>query len=384
MDPLGQSQVLPYVRGLSERGHQFELLSFEKPGTPLCFRKNLAPNIRWTTLRYHRSPSVLATMFDMWLGLKVGSLLCLMGRVNRIHVRSYVPCAMMLLWAKISRTPLLFDTRGLWADEKVDSGSWSSGGWLYRLIKKLERQLFKHADAITVLTHSLKNYLLKEYAYRNEIKAPISVISTCTDLKRFSLPPFGKRGRGGILIYVGSLGGCYMTQEMLKFYAAWRRVAAKPRFLLVTKSPIHEFREALISMGAEQELIHRSVDNSEVPDLIRSAQAGICLIRPSFSKRGSAPTKLGELLACGVPVVANIVGDMARVLEGSLAGIVLSDFSDDSLERAAKKLFECSKNQGVCQEARVLAEKHFDLEKAIDAYHEIYQRRKLTTREAAD
>ena len=29
-DPLGQSQVLPYLKGLSALGHQFHLISFEK------------------------------------------------------------------------------------------------------------------------------------------------------------------------------------------------------------------------------------------------------------------------------------------------------------------------------------------------------------------
>ena len=30
-DPLGRSQVLPYLQGLSERGHEITLLSCEKP-----------------------------------------------------------------------------------------------------------------------------------------------------------------------------------------------------------------------------------------------------------------------------------------------------------------------------------------------------------------
>ncbi len=29
-DPLGQSQVLPYLIGLSEQGYAFDLISFEK------------------------------------------------------------------------------------------------------------------------------------------------------------------------------------------------------------------------------------------------------------------------------------------------------------------------------------------------------------------
>ena len=47
---------------------------------------------------------------------------------------------------------------------------------------------------------------------------------------------------------------------------------------------------------------------------MRCAQATLCFILPAFSKRASAPTKLGEMLGCGLPVVANPIGDVAQIL----------------------------------------------------------------------
>ena len=174
-EPLGQSQVLPYVRGLADKGHQFELLSFEKPGTKLRFREQLASNIYWTALRYHRTPSIPATVYDLAQGLLTALLLVKLGQVNLVHVRSYVPCTLVLPLVKILKIPLLFDTRGLWADEKVDSGSWKQNSQIYKLTKKLEQKLFQQADAIFVLTYLLKNYLQNEYPYRKKIKTQISI-----------------------------------------------------------------------------------------------------------------------------------------------------------------------------------------------------------------
>lgn len=370
-EPLGQSQVLPYVKGLAEQGHRFELLSFEKPGIQLRFREKLAPNIHWTALRYHRTPTVPATAYDLLQGFIVAMCLILWGRVKLVHVRSYVPCAMVLPLVKMFSLSLLFDTRGLWADEKVDSGSWTQDGWIYKLTKKLERQMFKQTSAIAVLTVSFKSYLQREVSYREEIKARIFVIPTCTDLKLFS-PTLNKEDTGD-LIYVGSLGGCYMSEEMVRFYAAWRKYAPNPRFILVTKSSVSEIKNDFTEIGAEQELIHLSVKHHEVPGLIQKAQATLCFIRPSFSKIGSAPTKLGELLACGLPVAANIVGDMARILEGSQAGVIVQNMDDEALEEAAKELFERSQKSAVRQEARALAEKWFDLKQAVDVYDGIYR-----------
>jgi glycosyltransferase involved in cell wall biosynthesis len=370
-EPLGQSQVLPYIKGLAERGHQIEVLSFEKPGTKLRFREALMPNVRWTALRYHRTPTVPATAFDIFQGVIVGLLLSVLKCVDLLHVRSYVPCVIALVIKSTTRKKLLFDTRGLWADEKVDSGSWSKNSKIYRLTKTLERLMFSKSDHVTVLTHAFKNYLLKDYPFANQMHAPITVIPTCTNLELFAVSSRIKNP--GDLIYVGSLGSWYMTDEMIRFYKSWRLCVDSPRFILVTRSPIHEFEKAFEEMGIASELIHYSVSNREVPALIQASAAALCFIKPSFSKLASAPTKLGELLACGTPVAANIVGDMAEVLKDSMAGVVVSGFDELSLSHAAKRLAALSVEPLVKTQARALAEQWFDLSKAINSYNEIYE-----------
>lgn len=371
-EQLGQSQILPYVKKLAEKGHQMEVIGFEKPGVPLCYRSEIYPNVRWTALRYHKYPTVPATLYDMMGGFFVSALRNLLGQVDLVHVRSAVPFAMVLPWLMISRTPCLFHTEGFWFDEKVDSGVWTKNGKLWKIGKKLEQVMYRRANAVSMLTHSSKDYLENEYEYREKIKSPISVITVCTDLKRFSMTsePF----EIGSLIYVGSLGGWYMANEMVEFYAAWRKYARNPKFILATKSPVEVIKKEFVKIGAEKELVHLSVEHHEVPKLIQKAQAAVCFIQPYFSKRGSMPTKLGEYLASGVPVAANIIGDMDKVLKNSQAGVVLSNFSDSFLKIAAKNLYERSLNPEVRKEARALAEKWFDLDQAVDAYDGIYRR----------
>ena len=78
LDPLGQTQVLPYLRQLAKKGVRFTLLSFERAGafTPegaaQCeeLRRELeTQGIEWHHLRYHQRPSVPATIYDV-LGVK--------------------------------------------------------------------------------------------------------------------------------------------------------------------------------------------------------------------------------------------------------------------------------------------------------------------------
>src|SRR5919108_5427176 len=67
LDPLGQSQVIPYLKELSKRGAQFTLLSFErahaftlegKEKSAELRRELAANNIDWRRLRYHKWPSL--------------------------------------------------------------------------------------------------------------------------------------------------------------------------------------------------------------------------------------------------------------------------------------------------------------------------------------
>ncbi len=381
-DPLGQSQVLPYVRGLAARGHRFDLVSFEKPGAPLAFARPIAPGVRWTALRYHKTPTVPATLFDMSQGLALAGLAALVGRADLVHVRSYVPAAIAAPLALAARTPLLFDMRGLWADEKVDAGAWPREGGLYRATKRVERRLLGLADGVTVLTNAMRRYLRERYEYRSELRAPVAVIPTCADLARFS--PLARPDSALVaelagartLAYVGSFGTWYMGREMANFYLAWRRaVAPRPaRLLVVTRDDPGELTAVLRAAGAEGELVVRAARNDEVPALVRAADAAVCFIRPFFSKLGSAPTKLGELLGCGLPVAANLVGDMAEVLEGSPAGVVVREAEASSLDEPARALAAAASRPDTAVAARALAERWFGLDRALDAYDDLYER----------
>jgi glycosyltransferase involved in cell wall biosynthesis len=302
----------------------------------------------------------------MLIGCGFTGFIKLLGQVDIVHARSYVAFAMVLPWLLMSRTPCLFHTEGFWFDEKVDVGTWPRNGRLWRIGKQLEKVMYWRANAISVLTHAARRYLENQ-----KIQTPISVITVCTDLKRFSIED--KPIDVGTLIYVGSLGGWYMSDEMVRFYAAWRKHAHNSRFILATKSPVEDIKQAFAKIGAEHELVHVSVEHHEVPSLIQRAQAAVCFIQPFFSKTGSMPTKLGEYLASGVPVAANIIGDMAEVLKDSQAGVILSDFSDLSLDQAAQKLFERSRNPEVRKEARALAEKWFDLDVSVEEYDRLYR-----------
>src|SRR5688500_7336620 len=97
LDPLGQTQVIPYLRELAKRGVRYTLLSFERPGAfePEGVRKCeelkrelAAHGIEWHWLRYHQRPSVPATIYDVIAGTRKARSLVLrngIGKIGRAH-----------------------------------------------------------------------------------------------------------------------------------------------------------------------------------------------------------------------------------------------------------------------------------------------------------
>jgi glycosyltransferase involved in cell wall biosynthesis len=379
-EQLGLSQVLPYVRGLARLGHEFEILSFEKPGSPLAFRRELEPGIRWTALRYHKEPALPATAFDMLQGLGTLAIEGLFHRADLVHVRSYVPAAFALPFVEAARVPLLFDMRGLWADERVEAGRAAAGGRQYRGIKGVERVLLRRADAITTLTLRLQRYLRHEYAHASEIAGSIHTIPTCVDLDHFrpDVPaePRVQAELAGhrVLLYLGAIGSYYLPKEMGQFYLAWRKYASPARFLVVSRQDPGEIRQVLADAGVAHELVYRSATRDEVPGLIRCAHASFGIFAGRIlAGHGCAPTKTGEVLACGVPFASSAVGDIDTQLGGSAAGVSVVDTTTESLDRCARELAHKAAADGVGIAARQLAERWFSLEDGVRAYDAIYR-----------
>ncbi len=69
-DPLGQSQVLPYLIGLTENGFQITLISCEKEE---AYKKNKdlissicsTNKIDWQPIFYTKNPPILSTLWDI-------------------------------------------------------------------------------------------------------------------------------------------------------------------------------------------------------------------------------------------------------------------------------------------------------------------------------
>ncbi|MFZ1306995.1 MAG: hypothetical protein WAR80_14220, partial [Ferruginibacter sp.] len=69
-DPLGQSQVIPYLQGLGKAGYKIFLISCEKEQVYHQHKNYIQDlldksNISWIPLNYTKNPPVISTLLDI-------------------------------------------------------------------------------------------------------------------------------------------------------------------------------------------------------------------------------------------------------------------------------------------------------------------------------
>lgn len=393
-EPLVQTQVLPYLRQLAAGGVEVNLLTFEPqtgegwtPDEESARRSELAADgVNWSRLTYHKSPSALATGYDIIAGARGIVRIARARGVGVLHARAHVPMAMAMLAARrLPGVRLVFDIRGLMAEEYADAGVWREGSALFRAVKKLERAGVRRADGIVVLTRAMRDWLVRE---ERSDAGKIEVIPCCVDFSRYArdddggggakVEPRDAGGAGGFeVVYAGSVTGLYMLEEMARFFSEVRALRPGATLRVLTKSPAGGAAEVLRRAGLrDEDFWIGGVAASEVPSHLRRARLGLSFRKPTFSQIAASPTKIPEYLAAGVPVASNAgIGDTDELLGRERVGVLVRDFDRESLASAAREAVALAEEPGVASRCEQVAREHFDLARVGGArYLNVYRR----------
>ena len=381
--PLVQTQVLPYLRQVAIAGIKVHLLTFEPKLHERWSESELsserqrlaAEGIRWFCLPYHKSPSLPATVYDIIAGARFAARMARREGINVLHARAHVPMAMALLARRLVNVKLIFDIRGLMAEEYVDSGVWTESSLPFRLVKRLERAGIQRADQIVVLTERMRAWLISEHHKRTE---QIQVIPCCVDFERFEEmeTELADTDRFGV-VYAGSLVGLYLVEEMGRFFKAIKTLQPNAFLRILTISPREQGADALRRAGlndSDFEII--AVKPEEVPVHLRRARLGVSFRKSTFAQIAASPTKIPEYLAAGLPVICNSgVGDMDEFVELEKVGVVLRSFDDAAYQTAAVKAIDLANDPSMRARAQQVARQYFDLASVGGrSYVDVYRR----------
>ncbi len=352
---VGSSQITPLILGLAERGKSVCLVTFEKvkPSEALIEIFSRA-GVVWIAKDFGRNGPIGGLIRLSTLRRSVPSSLVLHGRSDIATVA-----------AILSRVnaPVLWDVRSLWSDQRLLIGSVGWNRFTVKAARALENLAARKSSAMTTLTAAVVPILEQRHKRIPTIR---EVIPTCVQTSKF-LPSPMPRGQITCLLS-GTFNNYYDIEKMKQVLEMVREsVNLKVIWARAGESPSWE-----LGVG-EDEII--SATHSEMPKLVRESHFGIAICRQDSqeSLAAAVPTKIGEFLASGRPViVSNGIGDLDQMLVSTLTGVIVEE--DSSLEVLAKQVTDLINDPMTPERCRELAMKHFDMETSIDRYLDVYER----------
>jgi glycosyltransferase involved in cell wall biosynthesis len=392
-DPLGQSQVIPYLERLSQEGYRFTLISFEKIIPYEKFSKKIVARladsgIEWVPLTYTKEPPVFSTLWDLMRMKHTAYRLHKQKHFSLVHCRSYITAFVGMEMKRKLNVKFVFDMRGFYADERVEGGIWNLKNPLYKIIyrffKKKEKEFFSEADYSICLTENGR----KEIHTWKEVKnqpVRVEVIPCCADLKMFSREnvnqnqlkqlqkKLGIQEDDFVLSYLGSIGTWYMLDEMLDFFRILLSKKPKSKFLFITNEPVKNIIEpAELKALHEGRFIITPAPHNEVATYLALSDCSIFFIKPVYSKQASSPTKQGEIMGMGIPYICNTgVGDVDTIMQATQSGYLVNKFTDREYARVVD---EMAARKPLYENIIKGAQQFYSLETGVKKYSQVYKK----------
>lgn len=178
-----------------------------------------------------------------------------------------------------------------------------------------------------------------------------------------------------VISYLGSFGTWYMLDEMLIFFKEAGKRIENAKMLFITYDEHERIRNAAKEKGIDPErIIIRPGRRDEVPALVSLSNISVFFIRPTYSKISSSPTKQGELMAMGIPVICNDrVGDVEDIVNSTGSGYVVHGFRSSDFEKAVEQipfLLKSDRN-AIRSKAKELYSLDVNIPKYVKCYKEL-------------
>lgn len=229
-------------------------------------------------------------------------------------------------------------------------------------------KLYKRVEGVVVISRLLEKHFQK-------LNVPTVRIPTILDVQNmiYSSATYNRRIR---LIYSGAAWG---KKELLAPIIKVLGIDA----ILSNEFEFHIYgttREQVLSDSPEVETIldnsentifvHGIIPQKQMHDIICKSDYQIFIRPDRMSSHAGFPTKLGESMAAGTPVITNDTGDIALYLNDNINGYLLEDRSEDAVRKVLQKVLKLSDDQKEAMRlcARKTAEEYFDYRCYMDEF----------------
>jgi glycosyltransferase involved in cell wall biosynthesis len=269
--------------------------------------------------------------------------------------------------------PWVFEVRDLYPDTILAVGAMKKGMGI-RFLEWVERQAYRHADAIVSVTDSFVGHIRDRGA-----RCPIAVIKNGVDLGFYRSEGAEEAARKlreelglgdrFVAAYVGTHGMSHALETIIEA-AGLMKGETGIVFLLVGDG---SERERLQSLAAAQGLDNVRIvgqrPKSDMPGIWSLTDASLVLLRRSDTFKTVLPSKMFEAMAMRRPMILGVEGEARALLDESGAGIGIEPENAVELAGAVRRLaHDPALRRAFGESGRLFVEKHFDRMRLAERY----------------
>jgi glycosyltransferase involved in cell wall biosynthesis len=261
----------------------------------------------------------------------------------------------------------------------LDSDDWEGDqGWnqaagysplQQRVFAWQERQLLRRADAVTAASRDLERRVRKLH------QPNVRYVSNAVDLADWPASPDAKPADPPtILLYTRFVE--FDPARVIRVLKSVRDSVPAARLLIVGQGLRGE--ETTLLAAAGEQALTSAVELSgwiafdRLPAVLQRAWVAVVPFDDTVINRTKSSVKLLELMACGIPVVADAVGQNAVVIEDGVSGRLVPPGQEEAMARAVVDLLQ---NPGTARDlgraARHRIETHYQWPQAVDIVEQV-------------
>ena len=377
LDPLGQSQVVPYIQCLVAAGHSFAVLSYEKEQRPGLEIQTLERSLNKAGVEWIRLP-FRAGGFEfakrVIFGVVAVRNICGRIRPDIVHLRGFMPAVIYKL--SLLRVPHLYDFRGFAIEEWTDIGKLRAGSLAHRVLRQMDHLAVGSACGLVVLEKPAESLLRTLYNVPN---VPLKVIRTSTDVSLYKPRTESDADSQRDPIKFVCLGGArrpYRPDLALRFVAQLIKGGIDCRVDFINERDHADIISAAeeVSFPLDKLTVLR-LDQRCIPGALENYACGLIFLDSSPWRRVCSPTKLGEYLAAGLPVISldgiDVLEEFAMRTSCVLIVSQRELFSGAAMEMG-NRCASFIRRPGVGFDCQEFARRECDLEMAGPLYAELY------------
>jgi glycosyltransferase involved in cell wall biosynthesis len=244
--------------------------------------------------------------------------------------------------------------------------------WIIRQIYlMLEKIAFRKAERILATDEITKCYYDKQYPF---YACKIEVLPTGVNLNKFC--PIDKNicrkrlklsDEDKIILFLGRVEPPKRVDEIIESFAIINKHDKQTKLMIIGDGvKLNDMKALSIKLNLIDAVIFLGARmRGELPELINCADVSVL-----YSGNEGSPLSVKESLACGVPVVANRVGDVEKIIVNGKNGFIVNE---ESVESLAKQLEECLKKAALMKKNCIESVREYSVEKINNKLIEIYK-----------